>query len=99
MSNAPKNSLLSDVRIRERNLKRGLIQPSDVEQHLNALPDVAAQAETLPLGQPALGGGGGGGGHASGGGHEPRPAPAAAAAVVDEGDDDEDDEDDDDDEE
>ncbi|HEU4404309.1 MAG TPA: hypothetical protein VFS43_03320 [Polyangiaceae bacterium] len=75
---------MSDVRIRERNLKRGLIQPSDVEQHLNALPDVAAQAETLPLGQPALGGGGGG---SSGGVREAQP-------VVPDDDDDDDDDDD-----
>jgi hypothetical protein len=89
MSTSPKTPLLSDVRIRDRNLKRGLIQPSDVEQHLNALPDVAAQAESLPLGQPALGGGGGG--MSSGGG-----AQIERSSAADEADDDDDDDDDDD---
>lgn len=45
-----------DVRVRERNLKKGLLGDKDVEKHLSQLPDVAEQAEPLDLPQPALGG-------------------------------------------
>jgi hypothetical protein len=43
-----------DVRVRERNLKSGLISEKDVEKHLAALPDVADQAEPFASHQPAL---------------------------------------------
>jgi hypothetical protein len=43
-----------DVRVRERNLKAGLITEKDVEKHLAALPDVADQAENFQTHQPAL---------------------------------------------
>lgn len=45
-----------DVRVRERNLKKGVFDDKDVEKHLAQLPDVADQADSLGLGQPALGG-------------------------------------------
>ena len=45
-----------DVRVRERNLRRGIIEEKEVEKHLGALPDVAEQAEAIPHPQPALGG-------------------------------------------
>ena len=45
-----------DVRVRERNLKKGVLDDKDVEKHLAGLPDVADQADSLGLGQPALGG-------------------------------------------
>ena len=45
-----------DVRVRERNLRRGIIEEKEVEKHLGALPDVAEQAESIVHPQPALGG-------------------------------------------
>lgn len=45
-----------DVRVRERNLRRGIIDDKDVEKHLGQLSDAADQAEPLALQQPALGG-------------------------------------------
>jgi hypothetical protein len=45
-----------DVRVRERNLRRGVFDEKEVEKHLGALPDVAEQAETITHSQPALGG-------------------------------------------
>ena len=45
-----------DVRVRERNLRKGILDDKDVEKHLAQLPDLADQAEALPLPQPALGG-------------------------------------------
>ena len=45
-----------DVRVRERNLKKGLLDEKSVEKHLSQLTDVADQADSLDLPQPALGG-------------------------------------------
>jgi hypothetical protein len=45
-----------DVRVRERNLRKGILDEKDVEKHLSQLPDVGDQSEALPLPQPALGG-------------------------------------------
>jgi hypothetical protein len=45
-----------DVRVRERNLRKGVFDEKDVEKHLGQLPDVADQAEAIGVGQPALGG-------------------------------------------
>ena len=45
-----------DVRVRERNIKRGVFEEKDVERHLSQLPDVAEQAEPINTPQPALGG-------------------------------------------
>jgi hypothetical protein len=45
-----------DVRVRERNLRKGILDDKDVEKHLGQLPDLADQAEALGLPQPALGG-------------------------------------------
>lgn len=47
-----------DVRVRERNLRRGVIDDKDLEKHLAQLTDVGEQAEPLPFSQPALGGSG-----------------------------------------
>ncbi|MDP9001638.1 MAG: hypothetical protein M3O46_16185 [Myxococcota bacterium] len=44
-----------DVRVRERNIRKGVIDDKDVEKFLSQLPDVADQAEAITLGQPALG--------------------------------------------
>ncbi|HLK38198.1 MAG TPA: hypothetical protein VKU41_15655 [Polyangiaceae bacterium] len=45
-----------DVRVRERNLKRGVFEEKDVERHLSQLSDVSEQAEPINTPQPALGG-------------------------------------------
>jgi hypothetical protein len=50
------NSWEWDVRVRERNLRRGVLDEKDVERQLSQLPDVAEQAETVNYPQPALGG-------------------------------------------
>ncbi len=45
-----------DVRVRERNLKKGVLTEKDVEKQHGQLTDMADQAEELGLPQPALGG-------------------------------------------
>lgn len=45
-----------DVRVRERNLRRGVIDEKDLDKHLSQLTDVGDQAESVPFMQPALGG-------------------------------------------
>ena len=45
-----------DVRVRERNLRKGILDDKDVEKHLSQLPDAADQAESITIAQPALGG-------------------------------------------
>ena len=45
-----------DVRVRERNLNKGILEPKDVEKHLSQLPDLSDQAESIAVPQPALGG-------------------------------------------
>ena len=43
-----------DLRVRERNLKQGMLTDKDVEKFLSTVPDVADQAETFATPQPAL---------------------------------------------
>jgi hypothetical protein len=45
-----------DIRVRERNLRKGILDEKDVEKHLSQLPDVADQAESIGFAPPALGG-------------------------------------------
>ena len=45
-----------DIRIRERNLQKGILSPKDIERHLKDLPDVAANAEAVSLTQPVFDG-------------------------------------------
>jgi hypothetical protein len=45
-----------DVRVRERNLRKGVFDEKDVEKHVSQLVDVSDQADTITLGQPAIGG-------------------------------------------
>jgi hypothetical protein len=45
-----------DVRVRERNLRKGVLDEKDVEKHLKELPDSAANAESVTTPQPAVGG-------------------------------------------
>jgi hypothetical protein len=57
-----------DVRVRERNLRKGVLDEKDVEKHLKELPDSAANADNVTIPQPAVGnspGGGGPGGSAA----------------------------------
>lgn len=56
MSNKQIQSWDWDVRVRERNLKKGILDEKTVEKHLGQLPDVQEQAEPVNLPQPALGG-------------------------------------------
>ncbi|MBL8611473.1 MAG: hypothetical protein JNL38_29280 [Myxococcales bacterium] len=56
MSNRTPNPWDLDIRVRERNIRAGLIQEKDVEKHLHALPDLAEQVESFSLAQPALDG-------------------------------------------
>ena len=44
-----------DVRVRERNLRSGVLDEKDVEKHLKELPDTGANAETVQIPQPAVG--------------------------------------------
>jgi hypothetical protein len=46
-----------DVRVRDRNLRKGVLDDKDVEKYLKELPDSAANVETVTLAQPALAGG------------------------------------------
>jgi hypothetical protein len=50
------NSWDWDVRVRERNLKKGMLDEKDVDKYLQALTDVAEQGEGIAAPQPALGG-------------------------------------------
>ena len=45
-----------DVRVRERNLRKGIIDDKDIERYVAQLADVSDQAEAVVLPQPALGG-------------------------------------------
>jgi hypothetical protein len=50
------NSWDWDIRVRERNLKKGLLDDKDVDKYMTQLPDVAEQGEGIVSPQPALGG-------------------------------------------
>jgi hypothetical protein len=50
------NSWEWDIRVRERNLKKGIFDEKDVEKHISQLADVSDQADTVGTPQPALGG-------------------------------------------
>ena len=44
-----------DLRVRERNLISGALDPKALERYLAELPDLEGHADTLPFEQPALG--------------------------------------------
>jgi hypothetical protein len=44
-----------DIRVRERNVRKGVFDEKDIERFLSQLPDVGDKAESIVLGQPALG--------------------------------------------
>jgi hypothetical protein len=54
MTQQKTNPWILDVRVRERNLAKGLITDKEVEKHLASLTDVADQAEPFGTPQPAL---------------------------------------------
>jgi hypothetical protein len=58
MSNSSKtiNPWDWDVRVRERNVRKGILDEKDIEKQLAQLPDVADQAEPIGFAPPALGG-------------------------------------------
>lgn len=45
-----------DIRVRERNLRKGILDDKDVEKHIAQLTDVSEQAESIGFAAPALGG-------------------------------------------
>jgi hypothetical protein len=53
-TSAWKNQWLTDVRVRERNVKKGLLDGKDVEAYLADLADGADKAEDVDIPQPAL---------------------------------------------
>ena len=55
-SNKTVNPWEWDVRVRERNMRKGVLEDKDVEKHLSQLGDVGDQAESIAIPQPALGG-------------------------------------------
>ena len=54
MSNKQLNVWDWDLRVRERNLKAGLITEKELEKFLAQVPDAEAQAEAFATPQPAL---------------------------------------------
>ncbi len=56
MSNTKINSWDWDIRVRERNLKAGILNDKDVEKQKAALPDLTDASEPATLAQPAIGG-------------------------------------------
>ena len=45
-----------DVRVRDRNIRKGVLEDKDVEKYLRELPDSAANAENVTIPQPAVAG-------------------------------------------
>jgi hypothetical protein len=43
-----------DVRVRERNLRKGVLDEKDLEKYLKELPDAGGNAETVQIPQPAV---------------------------------------------
>ena len=56
------SGLYWDLRVRARHLASGALEAKAVERYLADLPDVEANAESLPFEQPALAGRSGGAG-------------------------------------
>jgi hypothetical protein len=55
MSNTKINSWDWDIRVRERNLKNGILTDKDVDKHRSGLTDVAEGCEPVTVAQPAVG--------------------------------------------
>ena len=56
MSTKTINSWDWDIRVRERNLRGGLLTDKDCEKHAAQLPDLAEHCDSVSVAQPALGG-------------------------------------------
>ncbi len=54
MSNTKLNPWDWDLRVRERNVKAGVIDDKDLQKHLAGLTDVSDQVESFSVPQPAL---------------------------------------------
>jgi hypothetical protein len=54
----PKSPWDLDIRVRERNLKKGVLDEKEVEKMLKELPDAIANSEAVTTPQPALSGSG-----------------------------------------
>jgi len=52
----PKTPWDLDVRVRERNLKKGVLEDKEIQTYLKELPDLSAHAEIVTLPQPAISG-------------------------------------------
>ena len=52
MSKTP-NSWEIDLRVRDRNIQKGILDPTDVEKYLSGLFDVGGTCDTVTLYQPA----------------------------------------------
>ena len=55
MSNSKINSWDWDIRVRERNLKQGILTEKDIEQERGRLADLADQTDPVTEAQPAIG--------------------------------------------
>lgn len=54
MSNTKLNPWDWDLRVRDRNVKAGVIDDKDLQKHLAGLADVSDQVESFSVPQPAL---------------------------------------------
>ena len=45
-----------DVRVRDRNIRKGVLDDKEIERYLGSLPDVGANAENVTIPQPAVAG-------------------------------------------
>ena len=52
--NTPKNLMDFDVRVRDRNVKANLLKPEQVKTYIDALPDVADNADAVSVWQPGF---------------------------------------------
>ncbi len=43
-----------DVRVRDRNIKKGVFTEKDIEKHLSTLPDGSANCESVAVTQPGI---------------------------------------------
>ena len=57
MSNSKINSWDWDIRVRERNLRNGILTDKDLEKQRHGLPDLVEQSEPVTVVQPAVGSG------------------------------------------
>jgi len=57
MSNSKINSWDWDIRVRERNLRNGILTEKDLEKQRHGLPDLSEAADSVSITQPAVGSG------------------------------------------